>query len=828
MKAVILAGGEGTRLRPLTSNQPKPMMPVANRPMMEHIVRLLAEHGFDEIVVTVAFLANQIRTYFGDGAELGVEMRYATEDTPLGTAGSVRNAADELDDTFLVIAGDVLTDVDLSELVAAHKASGALGTIALKRVEDPVEFGIVITAEDGRIERFLEKPTWGQVFSDTINTGIYVLEPRIFDYIAPGEVVDFSSDVFPTALEKGELLRGHVIEGYWEDVGTLDAYLRGHQDILDGLVRVEIEGFTIRENVWLGEGAEVDPDARVDGPAIIGPNCRIEAGAHVGDHTVLGGDVVVKHDAQVVRSVVHEHTYLGTSTRIRGAVIGRGGDIRGHASIEPGAVLGNDCFVGDGAVVTSDVKVYPFKSIEAGAVVTSSILWETRRARSVFGRRGASGIANVEITAELATRLAQAYGTSLKKGAVVTTSRDTSRVARALKRSVIGGLNLTGVNVEDVELATVPLTRFQVRNSQNAGGITVRLAAGDSERVEIRFFDSNGRDITELSQRKIERLLAREEFRRAFAGDIGDIVFPPRALEFYTAALEDSVDAERLQARAFKVVLDYSFGAASLALPAVLAKVGADVLAVNPFAATRPNSLGVDQREARVARIGTLVRSSGSDLGMLIDPAGETCALVDGSGRALDSHQALGALLRLIVEARPGVRVALPVSASRVAAEIVTNGGGEIRWTKTSGPSVMEAASRRDVDIGVGADGSVVWPDFMPAFDATATLVHLLDLLAATGRDLASVVDGLPTVFTAERSVTVEWARKGAVMREMVEHAKGRDVVLVDGVKIDHGDSWVLVLPDPDDPVVRVLAEAADAEAAAELAEHYARRIRQD
>ena len=401
-------------------------------------------------------------------------------------------------------------------------------------------------------------------------------------------------------------------------------------------------------------------------------------------------------------------------------------------------MLGNDCFVGDGAVVTSDVKVYPFKSIEAGAVVTSSILWETRRARSVFGRRGASGIANVEITAELATRLAQAYGTSLKKGAVVTTSRDTSRVARALKRSVIGGLNLTGVNVEDVELATVPLTRFQVRNSQNAGGITVRLAAGDSERVEIRFFDSNGRDITELSQRKIERLLAREEFRRAFAGDIGDIVFPPRALEFYTAALEDSVDAERLQARAFKVVLDYSFGAASLALPAVLAKVGADVLAVNPFAATRPSSLGLDQREARVA-------------------ADRHARAVVGQ-RPRHAHRPGGGDVRARRRQRsrarraPGARRAAPARSSRpapvsgsrcrcrprrVAADIVTGGGGEIRWTKTSGPSVMEAASRRDVDIGVGADGSVVWPDFMPAFDATATLVHLLDLLAATGRDLA-------------------------------------------------------------------------------------------
>ncbi len=178
MKAVILAGGEGTRLRPLTSNSPKPMMPLANKPMMEHIVNLLALHGFDEIVVTVAFLANQIRDYFGDGSDFGVTMRYATEDTPLGTAGSVRNAADELDDTFLVISGDVLTDIDLTAFVKAHRDAGAAASIALKHVENPLEFGIVITRPDGSIERFLEKPTWGEVFSDTINTGIYVRRTR--------------------------------------------------------------------------------------------------------------------------------------------------------------------------------------------------------------------------------------------------------------------------------------------------------------------------------------------------------------------------------------------------------------------------------------------------------------------------------------------------------------------------------------------------------------------------------------------------------------------------------------------------------------------------
>ena len=260
-----MAGGEGTRLRPLTSNAPKPMMPLVNEPMMEHIVRLLKGHGFDEIVVTVAFMANSIQSYFGDGSDFGVRMVYATEETPLGTAGSVRNAIDELDERFLVISGDVLTDLDLTAIVKAHEAKKALATIALVRVENPLEFGIVITREDGSIERFLEKPSWGQVFSDTINTGIFVLEPEIFDYIEPDRSVDFSSEVFPAILADGKRLFGAIAEGYWEDVGTLESYLSAHKDILDGRVAVEIPGFEMGDGVHVGEGAEIHPEATARG-----------------------------------------------------------------------------------------------------------------------------------------------------------------------------------------------------------------------------------------------------------------------------------------------------------------------------------------------------------------------------------------------------------------------------------------------------------------------------------------------------------------------------------------------------------------------------------
>ncbi len=820
MKAVILAGGEGTRLRPLTSNQPKPMMPIVNVPMMEHVVRLLARHGFDDIVVTVAFLANHIRNYFADGSDFDVRMRYASEDSPLGTAGSVRNAMDELDETFLVISGDVLTDVDLGAFVEAHRKEEAFASIALKRVENPVEFGIVITREDGTIDRFLEKPTWGEVFSDTINTGIYVLEPEVFDHIRADEVVDFSSDVFPSVLDAGQKLYGHVVDGYWEDVGTLEAYRTAHEDILDGRVDIAIPGFQVRDRVWLGENADVSPDVVVEGPVLIGDNCRVEAGAMLRPYTVLGDDVVVKAEAHLERSVVHDHVYLGASTRVRGAVLGRGCDVRDGVRIEEGVVVGDETFIGADAIINPSVKIYPFKSVDTGALVTSSIVWETRGARTLFGRRGVRGLANVDITSEVAVRLAMAYGSALKKGSVVCASRDSSRTARALKRAMIAGLNLSGVHVMDLELATVPATRFQVRSERAQGGITVRLAPDDSDSVEIRIFDDKGADIDEGAQRKIERLLYREDFRRAFAGDIGDIGFPPRAMEYYTAALEKSVDAARLQRRNFKVVLDYSFGAASFVMPNVLPKIGASVLGVNPYATTASVGGDGNDLEERLKAIGDLVRTSGSDLGFVFDADGERATIVDDLGTPLTSEQALLALVRLVAETVPNARIALPVSVSREAERIAQSAGATIVWTKLSAANLMEVASNENIDFAASQDGGFIWPSFLPAVDAAGTLVHLLDLLAATDRPLSSVVAEIPEPHIAHEAVPTPWERKGTVMRDAIERA-GDDVVLVDGVKVIYPDGWALVLPDPETPVTHVWAEGpSDADARRLVAIH--------
>ena len=233
-----MAGGEGTRLRPLTCALPKPMVKVANEPVILHAINLLKKFGITEIGVTVQYLASNIMDYFGDGSDYGVSLRYFKENNPLGTAGSVKNAQEFLNETFVVISGDALTDINLLEALEFHKKNKALGTLALVNVEDPLEYGIVITKKSGEIERFLEKPGWGEVFSDKVNTGIYILEPQVLEYIPENTFFDFSKNLFPLLMKEGQPLFGYAASCYWCDIGNPEAYLQAHYDILDHKIKL--------------------------------------------------------------------------------------------------------------------------------------------------------------------------------------------------------------------------------------------------------------------------------------------------------------------------------------------------------------------------------------------------------------------------------------------------------------------------------------------------------------------------------------------------------------------------------------------------------------
>jgi mannose-1-phosphate guanylyltransferase/phosphomannomutase len=663
------------------------------------------------------------------------------------------------------------------------------------------------------------------VFSDTINTGIFVLEPEIFDFIPDGRPVDFSSEVFPALLEAGKPLYGAVATGYWEDVGTLESYVSAHKDVMDGKVQVDVPGFEFGQGIWIGEGAEVHPDARIEGFAIIGENSRVEAGARLGDYTVLGGNVRVRGDADLERSVVHDNAYLAEGVRLRGAVIGRSSDLRRGARCDDGSVVGDECFIGENAHVGAGVKVYPFKTVEAGATINSSIIWESKGARSLFGRDGVSGLANVDISPELAAKVALAFGTTLRKDATVITSRDSSRAARMLKRAFMAGLNASGVNVLDLEVAPVPVTRFLTRQPLAAAGITIRLVEGDSQSVVIRFFDRDGLDITEDAQRKIERLFGREDFRRVLASEIGDIGFPPRALEHYTAALGETVDLALVRSAGFKLVIDYGYGATAFVMPNVLAKLGADVLGVNPYASTR-QAIAIDKQES-IEQAAALVRASGAHLGAVIDPDGEHLTLIDDTGQALTDDEARLAFVSLVAGHLVGDRIALPVNVSSAAQTLVEPHGVRIQHTKTSTHALMAAASEPGVGFAASGDGGFILPGFLPAFDAGAALVKLMELLAKEQTTLSAVRATLPRVFLAHETVVTPWEQKGLVMRTLVELSKDRRLELIDGVKVLHEDGWVLALPDPEEPVTHIWAEGPDQARARGLAQEYVRRIRQ-
>jgi len=822
MRAVVLAGGEGTRLRPLTSNAPKPMLPIANRPMIEHVVDLLRRHGVEEIVITVSYMANVIDRQLGDGRELGVSIVYVQEPAPLGTAGSVRNAKDWLDDRFLVLSGDVVTDIDLTELVRLHDERSALATMALARVPNPREFGMVTLRGDGTVERFLEKPGRGQVFSDTVSTGIYVFDPAMLSQIPTGRLVDFSLDVFPGLLAGGRL-HGAVVDGFWEDVGTLESYLRVHTAVLDRAVSLEIPGFEVAPGVWLGEGAEIDPAAVVDGPAVIGPGARIGPGCRLGPYSVLGANVGLLADVDVERSVLHDNVHVAPGARLRGAVVGRGAVLGGNVRVAESAVLGDGVRVGANAVLGEAVKVYPGKTVEDGAVVNSSIVWASRAPRSLFGPQGVSGIANIDVTPELAIDVAMAFGATLRKGSSVVASRDSSRSARMLKRAVMAGLNASGIDVVDLEVASLPVTRFLTRSPQTAGGVSVRLVPGDPRRVTLRFLDADGADLAEDRQRAVERHVQREDQRRALPEEVGDISFPARALESYAVALEATVDIAAIEARRFKLVVDYAYGTATQAMTNVLAKLGADVLALNPYQSTR-QMLSFSFADA-AGRVAGHVRSSGADLGAVIGPDGERLVLVDDRGSVLGDATALLTVVELAAAGGLGERIAVPVTASRHVETVAGAHGVEVVRTKLAGSALLAAGASPGVGFaGDGAGGFAV-PRFLPAFDAAATLVTTLGLLAGRGEPLSAIRARLPRVHLARVEVPTPWDRTGAIMRAVLEDLAGQEIETTDGVKARYDDGWVLVVPDPAAPMLQVWAEGADDAAAEHLAGAQAARL---
>ena len=598
--------------------------------------------------------------------------------------------------------------------------------------------------------------------------------------------------------------------------------------MLAGRVLADIDGFEVSPGVWVAEGAEVDPDAVLTGPLCIGDYAKVEAGAHLREYTVIGGNVVVKEGAFLHRAVVHNNVYIGQGATLRGCVVGKNTDVMRLARIEESAVVGDECVIEPEAYLSAGVKVYPFKTIEAGAVVNNSVIWESRGQRTLFGQRGVSGLINVEVTPELCVRLASAYATTLKKGSTVTTSRDVSRAARTLKRAVQGALNASAINVVDLEAQPLPVARFETERTDYSGGVALRTTPGDPQSIDIIFLDERGADLSQASQRKLERVFLRQEFRRAFPGEIAELTYPPRIVEWYTRELIRCVDMTGVREAGMKIVADCAGGTTSLVLPSLLGRIGVDVLTINNSLDEVSPTETVAELRAGLQRLSEVVSSSRAAFGVRFDPVGERIRIVDEKGEMVSDERALLVLLDLVAAERRTGRVALPVTTTRVAEQVCRFHGVQVDWTPTSMDALTQAAAADDVIFAADGRGGFVVPEFARTVDGIATFARLIGLVARTRLTLSQIDARIPTAHLLKRSMPTPWAAKGSVMRTVVEAAGNREVDTTDGVRVVESDrGWVLVLPDPADAVTHLWSEGTDADTAQLLLDEWAAVVEQ-
>jgi mannose-1-phosphate guanylyltransferase/phosphomannomutase len=787
------------------------MVPILNRPIAEHIINLLRRNYITEVVTTLHYLPDVMRDYFQDGSDFGVQMTYAVEeDQPLGTAGCVKNIAELLDQTFLVISGDSITDFDLRAAIAFHHQRRAKATLVLTRVPNPLEFGVVITDEQGRINRFLEKPSSSEIFSDTVNTGIYILEPEVLKYLPDSQESDFSKDLFPLLLETGEPIYGYVAEGYWCDVGHLDTYRDAQYDALQRKVKLDFPYEERSPGVWIGQNTYIDPSVQVDSPVFIGSNCRIGARVHIEAGTVIGDNVTVGADADLKRPIIWNGAIIGEEAHLRACVIARGTRVDRRAHILEGAVVGSLSGIGEEAQVSPGVRVWPSKRVEPGATLNINLIWGQAAHRNLFGQRGVSGLANIDITPEFAVKLGAAYGSTLKPGSQVTVSRDQRSISRMVSRSLISGLMSVGIHVQNLEATAIPVSRSVVPSLSIAGGIHVRVHPDRSDHILIEFFDSKGINISKAREKKIEGAYFKEDFRRAQIHEIGNIVYANQAMEMYAVGFERHINIEALRNSSSKVVIDYVYAVSGAVLPQLLAKFGCDAVVLNAsLTQTAPTNA---DREMLLTQLGHVVEAVKATFGVQVSANGEQMILVDEVGSPIRGEMLTALMAETVLTHHPRATIVVPVHASSAVEQIAHRHDGRVIRTKANPTALMEAC-QENPSVAMGGSGEMgfIFPQFHPGFDAMFCIAKLIELLTIQERSLGQMRAELPRVCHKSYTVRCPWAAKGALMRHLVETHPVECLELVDGVKVVnlHNDSWVLILPDAGEPLVHIYANSS-------------------
>ena len=741
--------------------------------------------------------------YFEDGTDFGVSFQYFVEDAPLGTAGSVKNAAGFLPETFVVISGDALTDLDISDAVAFHKERGSLATLVLHRQQIPLEYGVVITDKENRITRFLEKPSWGEVFSDTVNTGIYILEPEVLDYVSPGKQFDFSKDVFPKLLEDNKPMYGYVADCYWCDIGDLRSYRQAQFDVLEGKVAVEVGGTLQKPGIWLGKDCHVAEDVTITPPVYVGKGCTIGQGARIGPLTVLNDFCLIEDRASLKRTVAWKDSSVARGAEVRGATICDSVCVGPKARLFDDSVVGCRTVLEQGVTLRQGAKVWPDKRITEDTVVSQNLVWGSRLSRRLFGRKDIKGRFNMEVTPEFASRLGSSFASLAANDGSLMVAGDNSEAAALVADALSVGILACGTRVIRASGLVMPMVRFAVRHYKAEGGIHVRLDPDKPEQLHLEFVNASGANIDRNTERKLEKAINGDSFQRVGSGQVeitqrtDDI---PRLYFVEWASKLRALGPGRKQARPLQVVLGAESELMTFLGGSFLSYIGCVV----------------KRAENSLASVKGEVRNSNADMGVFLAADGEGILAVDESGGVVgpDVYKALSMSLALKVK---GKSVIIPHDAPQALRNMAK--GAEIIQVKSEPAEVMTAMLSR----GSGDERATL--QYLLHFDGIQAAARIADFLASRKLRLSQVLKSLPDLNYRAAAVPCQWTDKGRVLRQLVAEQNKRKMELYEGVKIWDDRGWALVLPDSEKPRFNIYAQGNSEEFAEELAAEFSERV---
>ncbi len=824
MKAVVMAGGFGTRIQPLTHSIPKPMLPVCNRPMMEYIIRALAGAGIGDIVVLLYFKPEVIRDYFGDGSAFGVNIEYVLPDDDYGTAGAVRYAGEFLKETFMVVSGDLVTDFNFGEIIEFHRRKEAKVTITLTSTENPLQFGVVITDRESRIVRFLEKPAWDEVISDTINTGIYVMEPEVLNYIPYRKSFDFSKDLFPLMLKKGERMFGCEVDGYWRDVGNPKSYREVHADILDGKVNL----IEFKEK---GTGFELlaDDDSykrfscSFGGRVVIGRNVSI--GDSVGiKNCVIGNNVKIGDGVTLDGCVLWDNVSIGSQSYLKEAVVCNDTHIGRSVRAPHGVIIAEGCEIEDFVSFEKDVTVWPNKIIEEASLVNSSIVWGDRYRNSIFENGRITGRTNAELSCEMSLKIAEAFATTLPVGSYVIMSRDYKSSSRMLKRVFHGGLLSSGINVIDLHILPSVVTQYVIRFHKNVvAGFHFRQSPSNPLESNILFFTGDGIPISPSAEKSAERIFFRENFRRVDPYKIGKTLEALDSEEIYVDNFIKSLDGSVFKDRKTRIAADLMFSSVSDIYPRILNTIGIENIVINAYRDDKKLSDIALHEKKSFRELSTIITSLGLDLGYMIFPSGRRLKVINDRGSVLEDYNALMVFLWLINRERKIDRVFLSFESPDFCDEYFDR----IR---------IERGKLRDLDINemkkygfiANSAGNYAFCEFSYSMDALYSSLRMLKMLKMLNLTLSELTHRIPSFFYRMKKIGVPSHKKGKIMRLFVESVHDMKVSHLDGVKVWISDrEWVLLKPEAHDEFMNLIVQSKDRDSGMRLLDEYTQKIKE-